>query len=281
MKKVVILVAFLVSLQAESYYINVMTSKHKQQLSAISYQLELLGYKRYISQNSYAYILYAGPFSSLEYAQNARANMSKNINIRNTKIVQMKSNDEKIDTQVLKQQTDKTTHFFLGLNAGVMKVNNTQDDISGSIALDSDIAENGLSVGAELGYYLNENIFMSVNYSFFSLNTFSVNNIFMTLNYEFLKEEVFSPYIGVLGGYSMLHWSEYPIASIDKDDSSTSFMSGIQMGVNIAILEDLELYGLYQLQLMDHKTNLENSQGEMQIQQNFAHNLAAGFKYKF
>ena len=279
MKKIVILVLIFASLQAESYYINVMTSKHKQQLSPISYQLELLGYQRYISQNSYAYILYAGPFSSLTHAQNAQANMSKNISIKNTKIVQMKSNEKELNSYIA--TSSEVRNFFLGVNAGVVNVNSTQDNINGNIVLDTEVAQNGLSIGTELGYYLKDNIFMTLNYHYFTLDAVNLNNIFLTLNYEFLKDETFSPYIGILGGYSLLNWSEYPIASIEKDDSSSSFMSGMQMGLNIAIIDSIDFYAFYQFWIMDHKTNLENSQGQMYIQQNFAHNLGAGIKYMF
>lgn len=279
MKKIIILALVFASLQAESYYVNVMTSKHKQQLSPISYQLELLGYKRYISHNSQFYILYVGPFLSLENAQNAQANLYTNISLKNTKIVQMKSDEKEVNSYL--PISNKITNYFIGVSAGLVNVNSTQDNSNANIALDTKITENGLSVGSELGYYLDENIFMTLNYNFLRLETLNVNNIFMTLNYEFLKEETFSPYVGILGGYSLLNWSEYPIAAIGKDDSSSSFVGGMQMGINIAVIKSIDIYALYQFWLMDHETNLENSQGKMLIKQNFVNNLSAGIKYKF
>ncbi len=294
MRKIVLFLLLAGFLKAEPYYVNVMTTSIKDQLHSVSYQLDMLGYQKYLTQNSKDYVLYVGPFNTSAQANSAKSKIYREIGIKNMKII------EKNPTQavaipiqssstkevILKEKpiivvSSKYSKYFIGVNAGASNVNNEQDIISGSIVLDHDIADRGVNYGAELGYYIDKNIFMTLNYQLISLDDINLNNIYATLNYEFLRDEILSPYMGIIAGYSLLDWSTYPIASIEKDETSGSLMTGVQIGTNIMVSSSINLFASYQFWMMDHKTKLENSQGQTQIYHDFVNNITLGIRYKF
>ncbi|MEA2111707.1 MAG: outer membrane beta-barrel protein [Campylobacterota bacterium] len=287
MKKVVLFLLLVSVLNADPYYVKVMTSAVQKQLHSVSYQLDRLGYKKYLRKKSNGYELSVGPFKSTAQANSALLDIQRKIGITSMSIIKKNSVQRKTThkisakNRVVQTQPLKYSSYFIGVNIGASSVNNEQDIIAGSIDLDDALADSGMNFGAEFGYYINKNIFMTLNYQLVSLDDIDLNNAYVTLNYEFLRDEVFSPYLGIIGGYSLLDWNTHPIESIENDETSSSLMTGVQVGTTVMLAKNVNLFASYQFWIMDHKTKLENSQGHMQISHNFVNNIAVGVRYRF
>jgi len=289
---------FISSLHAGNYFIDVESAKTKEQLFSTSYQLDLEGYQCNIARNRSEYTLYVGPFSSLSRAKKVQHALVDHMQMRYSTIVERKHREKILYSSVkqashkpkktlhVKEKKDRKSEpndndFFIGTALGLLYANTKEKSLTGAIELDSAVSTTGVSVNLEGGYYFSKHIFMTLNYHYLLLDDSNFNNIFMSINYEFLKEKTVSPYVGILGGYSFLNWSEYPISSLQSDATSSSLMSGIVMGANVEIVNSLDLFIRYQVWIMNHTTTLENSQGKMQIEHDFGHNASLGVRFKF
>jgi hypothetical protein len=179
------------------------------------------------------------------------------------------------------KEEQKEKGFYIGLAAGYSILGVTKDDISGNMTLNFELKDSGINYGAEMGYYFNNNVFISINYQKTDLEDVSFNNAFATLNYQFYEIYSFSPYIGAIAGYNMITWETSPIDSATEDGSASSILGGLQIGSDISLYGGVSLYIFYRYLMMDNITNIETATEKTKIEYNSEQNLNMGIKYNF
>lgn len=194
----------------------------------------------------------------------------------NSNTVSLNSEDIYISTE-----SKKDNSFFIGLTAGFSKIRVNQNNISGNLPLNFVLQNYGINYGVEAGYYINNNIFMTLNYQKTDLKNVSFDNAFGTLDYKFDKICSISPYIGLLGGYGMMTWQNSPIDSVTTTDSSSNFIGGLQVGSDIPISNEISMYIFYRYIMLDYVTNLKTDTAEKKVEYSRDHNFNIGIKYNF
>ena len=171
--------------------------------------------------------------------------------------------------------------IFLGIYVGASQFAVSQNSISGEVPLNFRLDERSINYGVELGYYLRNNIFNTINYQVTNLDNINFTHAFVSLNYKFDDIYFISPYVGVLGGYSIMTWKNSPIDSANTSSSTSSFMGGVQIGSEINVYKGISLYGFYRYILIDYTTNLKTDTGQKEIKHRSEQNLDAGIRYRF
>ena len=206
------------------------------------------------------------------------------------KVQEKKETTEKVvsqkDIAAVQQNTkskeeQKEKGFYIGLAAGYSIVGVAKNDISGSVPLNFELKDSGINYGAEMGYYFNNNIFISINYQKTDLEEVTVNHAFATLNYQFEEINSFSPYIGAIAGYNTITWEKSPIDSATENGSASSLLGGLQIGSDISLYGGASLYIFYRYLMMDNITNIETVTGKTKIEYSSEQNLNMGIKYNF
>ncbi len=188
---------------------------------------------------------------------------------------------EVLPEDTISTQSKKDKGFYIALAAGLSTVDIQQ---SGSMPFVFKLEDSGLNYNAEIGYYFNDNIFISINYQTTDLENVTLDSAFTTLNYQLDEIYSISPYIGVIAGYSTR--TEGTITTeieTVKINAVSSFMGGLQVGSDISLYNGLSLYLYYRYLIMDTTTNIENTDsGESKaIQYGNEQNLNMGIKYHF
>lgn len=182
-------------------------------------------------------------------------------------------------TKYKEEQEEKS--FYIGLAAGYSLIDVTKNDISASVPLNFELKDSGINYGAEMGYYFNNNIFISMNYQKTDLEDVSSENIFATLNYQFDEINSFSPYIGAVAGYNTITWENSPIDSATGNGSGSSLLGGLQVGSDVSLYGGVSLYLFYRYLMMENITNIETATGKTRIEYSGEQNLNMGIKYNF
>ena len=180
-----------------------------------------------------------------------------------------------------KIESKKHSNFFLGLCIGASQFGITEKTFSGDVPLNFRLDQRSINYGAEIGYYFTENLFTAINYQLTSLDNIDFKHTFVSLNYKFDDIYFISPYVGVLGGYSMMTWRSNPIDSANTSSSTSSFMGGAQVGSEIAVYKGISLYAFYRYILIDYTTSLKTDTGQKEIKHSSEQNLNAGIRYRF
>ena len=178
-----------------------------------------------------------------------------------------------------KEQKEKG--FYIGLTTGYSIVDVTKNDISGNMTLNFELEDSGINYGAEVGYYFNNNVFISINYQKTDLEHVSLNNAFATLNYQFDETYSFSPYIGAIAGYNIVTWEKSPIDSATENGSASSLLGGLQVGSDISLYGGVSLYVFYRYLMFENITNIETLTEKSKIEYSSEQNLNIGIKYIF
>ena len=186
-----------------------------------------------------------------------------------------------VQESTIPKEEQEEKGFYIGLAAGYSLVDVVKNDISGSVALNFELQDSGINYGAEMGYYFNNNIFISINYQKTDLENVSVDNIFSTLNYQFNEINSFSPYIGAIAGYNTITWEKSPIDSATGNGSGSSALAGLQVGSDIALYGGVSLSIFYRYLMMSNITSIETGTGKTEVEYSGEQNLNLGIKYNF
>jgi len=183
------------------------------------------------------------------------------------------TNNNNNNNNVEEVSLDKNIYFEGGI--GYSSTSFNTDELSQSIN-DSSYDENGFSFDIGFGYEFSDNIFSTINYQRINLDSISFNNGYISLNYQFTDMDI-KPFIGILGGYSNLTWTEDPIDNVnERDIKSNEYFFGAQIGVSYEINSNWDIYGKYQYNNIKHKTYIEDEVVEHKNNNIFLF----GFKYK-
>lgn len=192
-----------------------------------------------------------------------------------------------------KQQTKNTKRYyktsslkrnnklFIGLTVGASKVDVKEKNINGDLPLGIILEDSGINYGIEAGYYFNKNIFMTLNYQQLNLDNLYFNNGFATINYQFNEMYSISPYIGIVGGMSRMTWEKHPLDSTSVNDTSNSYLGGVQVGAQVPIYTNISMYMFYRYLMMDYVSTVSTDTAEKNIEHNNEQNLNLGIKFSF
>ena len=171
-----------------------------------------------------------------------------------------------------------SNNVFVDISTGLSHSPYSKKDISGNININS-LDENGYLYDLALGYRVNDKVFSTLNYQYSKLNEIDFDEYYVTLNYQF--DYKLNPYIGILVGKSILHWNEDPLNSSQiKDNTSGSFMYGIQTGLEYEISDNISFIPKLMYTRTDHGTNLISS-AQSYIEHDDHVKLLFGFRYSF
>ena len=312
---------FGIALSASNIYVKVDSSSNRTNVENILYTLNDYGYKMYVTESQEIYNLYTGPFIDEVSALKALHVIHNNINSNAylirleldkvngvVRIIPFVSREEQFFNGAVKK-TDLHIHimpkkierisnnpphkryspknlndkrrFFIGLSAGISMFSVSEKDIQGSIVLDTYPKDAGATYGVEVGYYMTDNIFATINYQRTDLNDIHFDNFFVSLNYKLQKMKVLSPYLGTIVGYNVMRWDAFPIQSTISNPSSTGSFFGLQIGDDIAIEKGLSFYMFYRYLWINNKTIIEIVPNQTEITYESEQSLNLGFKFSF
>ncbi len=178
-------------------------------------------------------------------------------------------------TTLLTANDKLTDSLFIGLNMGYIYDKNT---IDGPLKPDYKINNDAASYGLELGYRAYENIFYTANYSKYDFESRSFDNFYLSANYIFdLDEEDFSLYVGAVGGWGRVSWTDDPVDSAETSEKrSSNYIIGAQIGLEYVLEENFLLYCSYIYSYSPQKAFLYDT---TTIEYSHRHNATIGFRY--
>jgi len=144
--------------------------------------------------------------------------------------------------------------------------------------------DKGSLVELGLGYRVSENVFTTLAGQRTNLDFVTLDTVYASLNYQFV-DVMLKPYIGVLAGYSKLHWDTRPhtphqINPFVEDLTSTAGVYGAQIGIEQTLNENWSLFGKYQyLKYNEHVMDIDET--ATTIEHNSAQNILGGIRYAF
>ena len=173
------------------------------------------------------------------------------------------------------------TNYFAGASLGYSDVNVNQNDQLNSIILGNKIDENGYNIAIEGGYHYCDKIDFTLNYQRVVLNDVYLNNVYASTQYKFDKIWKYIPYAGVNLGLSQLHWSKKPLNTINNDYYSSSYLIGVSAGLLFPLENNFTLKIDYQLNHMDHTTNIDDPSAKSEILHGISNHVSIGLRYDF
>lgn len=171
--------------------------------------------------------------------------------------------------------------YFIGLSAGLSMFSIDENLISGSLTLDRDPKDSAATYGLEFGYYFDKNIFVTINYEKAQLENIHFDTLYASINYQFTNYSAISPYLGIILGYNMMHWDEFPIDASVSDSISISEAWGFQVGDDIVLKDDLKFFIGYKYLWLDNKTVIVISPNKEEITHKHEQSINVGFKFTF
>ncbi len=195
--------------------------------------------------------------------------------------IQEKKNIVPVQQSTKSRKEAEEKGFYIGLEAGYSIVGITRNDTNGGVPLNFGLKDSGISYGAEMGYYFNNNVFISINYQKTDLKDVTSNNMFTTLNYQLDEINSLYPYIGVIAGYNTITWETSPIDYATGNSSASSLLGGLQIGSDISFYDGVSFSIFYRYLMISNTTNIEVGAGKSSIEYTSEQNLNVGIKYNF
>jgi len=180
-----------------------------------------------------------------------------------------------------KPLVEEKNDFFVAFTMGLSKYNITIENVVGNIVLDNSPRDGGTSYGLELGYYFYKNLFTTLNYQLSSLENVTFSNVYATMNYKIKKMNGLNLHVGALLGYSSMRWNNLPLNATLNQVNSFSYMIGLQVGHNIEVSENFEIYLQYKIVNMRHAASVNQSPNFTKITHTGEQNINIGVRYSF
>jgi len=191
---------------------------------------------------------------------------------------------EKINTQTSvsrKSQRlllEQKIPYFVGISFGASKFD---IGVKGDLPLDISMRSYGPNYGFELGYYVRENLFTTLNYQRSDLRNVSFDSAYVTLNYQLERIGTARPYVGVCVGASKLNWRRAPVDGADATQNLYTVIGGVQVGTDVALYGAFELYGFYRYMMMDFNSLVASGGQSSEIEHSAQQDFNVGMKYRF
>ena len=171
-----------------------------------------------------------------------------------------------------------TNKYYVGISSGY---NNIKSDTSNALTTNT-LDSSGYNFVGELGYKLQENLNISLNYQRVLNDSISLDNYYIASEYTITKYKSLTPYIGVSLGYSELSWEQNPVNLAKQDLLSSSYLVGATIGTEYWLNDTFALNINYNLQYMNkHTTKIQSVTQNGEIEHKLSHNLNFGIRYFF
>jgi len=295
MKKLgILLIVFfcLPSLGMADVYVKVGETNTKRGLSYTYAKLQKMKMKMFYktSMKNYKplYSIYSGPYRSPRTQKIALKNAR--IFFKGAKLVQLASPRSPLKKKLLKKTTatptkisTKTTPYSVGIGLGYATAPSTHVIKSGSVSI-VEPKNSGLNTLLYIGYDLNEDFYLSLNYMKMDAEDLVFDNFYATLNYKFATIGDFIPYFGVSMGASSLRWNTSPLeqANAEANNDSESLLYGTQLGLSYKGFNMYRPFVQYHCMFMQHATNLtQEVSNTSKLQHKTLHSILFGIGYSF
>lgn len=287
MKFIIILLSLFIIpilLNGEQIYIQVTKLNSKKKLRLVKYKLDKLGLKMLYKKNSRSFIVFSGPYKTIESASNAKYKLKRYF--PKIKILYHKKNISQKEIKPIKIKKLNDTSFFINLSSGYASVPSSHIIKEGSITI-TEPNDKGVVYNLGIGYEFKNNFLLGFNYMNLNLKDLVFTNIYGDIKYQFNTYKKFTPYFGLLIGISDLKWKVDPIeANQDNlNNKSESIFWGSSAGIIYNRFSTISIYSGYQCIFMNHTTNITNktttSTNSSVLQHNSIHLLKIGLIYKF
>jgi len=139
----------------------------------------------------------------------------------------------------------------------------------------------GPNYGLEGGYYINDTLFVSLNYQNSQLRYSSFDALFASINYQPFRIGTLSPYVGVLLGMSRIEWSANPVQNASTLSRHYSAIGGVVVGGDVALYEGFYGFVYYRYIGLDFESVVTQGSLGSEIRHNSQQDFNLGLKYKF
>ena len=278
-------------LGAATNYIGVTQTTSKNQLRVINSRLNSIGLKMLYKSVGNKYLVYSGPYRtsrSTSYAMQKIKKYFTNAKIITNKKIQQTST-AKVPARVKTQskfneiKQNNKNGYYIGTAIGYSSAPSTHSISKGSVTI-KEPNNSGMHYLIDGGYNFENGFSLSLAYMILGTGDLAFSNIYTTVNYRFGNFKYFTPYFGVLAGFSSLKWNVDPIlnASEASNNDSASFIGGTQVGVIYNGYKNISLLLSYKSIIMGHTTNIEvDANNISQLQHKVLHSIEVGIQYNF
>lgn len=257
-------------------YIKVTKTKKTDKLQAIKSHLKRLGLSSTHRTTKKEYIIYTGPYKNSASAKRALKKVKKYFKYPKIIKTKTKLNTKKVRKQPSSKQLLTKKKLFVGGSIGYSSSELTN---SASVILQNPPKDKGISYDLHLGYNLTKEMFLTVGYLRSDMQDLVFDNFYGSYNYKFGPYGEYSPYFGVLAGYSKLTWNKSPIDNATSTNTaSDSFFAGSQAGIIYNGYEKIAFYSNYQCLFMNHATAIDVTN---KLKHKTLHNIQIGVQYSF
>ena len=172
--------------------------------------------------------------------------------------------------------------LFTYTGLGYSTINAKKNDIFNSVALANELSTQGLNFNLGLGYKYDNDIIFKAGYQRVMFSDIHLDNLYVGTGLELDELAGFTPYLGLLLGYSQLTWDKDPVSNVIKVDTrSNSNMLGLELGATYPMTESFSLEIMYQLTNVDHKARVVKSGAMSDIEHTLVNNIYFGLRYSF
>ncbi|XPV67833.1 MAG: outer membrane beta-barrel protein [Halarcobacter sp.] len=182
------------------------------------------------------------------------------------------------DSSLEKTLDDK--NVYVGVSLGYSNLHMSKDDKVGSVALIENIDSSSKNILLETGFEYNKNLEFSLNYQRVDNDDVNLDNVYVSLKYKFPQDK-FTPYVAANLGYSQLSWQTRPVATINNDTSSGSYLVGTTLGLLYPLTTKVSLNLNYQVNMLDHETSVESLPNRSILNHDLLQSFNVGIRYTF
>ena len=143
--------------------------------------------------------------------------------------------------------------------------------------------DEGDTFGAGLGYEINDNWFIQLDYTYTDASDVDIQQAFLSLNYQ---RPLFLPgmrgVIGVIVGEGSLDWNDQPdFADAIRDDlDADEDLIGLQLGLNHDLARHWSISLMYQIFDQEFNTNVDTPEnGRLNFEHNSHQYVLFGLRY--
>lgn len=277
-----IFVMFPATSSAAYTYIKVTKTQNTKKLQSIRSNLQKMGQQSTYRTTKQAYIIYSGPYKNTRSAKYALQKIKRYFPYAKIVKTKVKPTTKKTKKRVM-QRALKTSYkqdqngFFVGAALGY---SNAALSKTGNVEIYAP-QESGISYDLQGGYRFKNSIFVALGYLRSDESDIVFDNLYTSVNYKFGPYGDFSPYFGLLAGYSKLTWNKNPLDNTSASNSSDSFFGGTQIGAIYKGLKVISLYANYQCLFMNHTTVVKTTTATSNLEHKTLHNIQLGVRYNF
>lgn len=287
MKFIIILLSLFiipVLLNSEPIYIQVTKLNNKNSLKVVKHRLDKFGLNMLYKRKDKKFIVFSGPYKTIKTASNIKYKLKKYF-----PKIRILYNKKNTSTKVIKSVENKEfndKYFFINLSTGYASAPSSHIIKEGSITI-TEPNDKGLVYNLGVGYEFKNRFLLGFNYMNLNLKDLVFSNIYGDIKYKFKSYKKYTPYFGLLIGFSDLKWKVDPIKAKQENlnNKSESIFWGSSAGIFYDGFSNLSIYSGYQCIFMNHSTNITNKTTTATnfsvLQHSSIHLLKIGFLYRF